>query len=193
MCHQKLMTAIITRRWCMKQIRSWVMGALCAAVLSFASMPFNPHAAEAQTDAAGVAGAYAEEVAADASAEIFTAFILHADGTFTLIDSSDTQQLVFVGAWRQADALTVEGTVIGADIPLPSDPGGGMTGPPSLEVSERDYMVVFQDNTYETATVTSTRGTVDSFTAQRVAAPMQTAPTPTPTPAPTPAPAPPAQ
>ena len=159
----------------MKPSRLLTIGTVFAAVLSFALASFSPPAPEAQPPAAGVAGAYAEEIIAEQSTENFTTFILHTDGTMTLVESSSRQQNTFVGTWQQAaDGLTVEGTVVGANISPVTEPIG--MDPPPLEVSERDYSIVFQDNTYQIATVTSTRGPVDSFAARRISAPAPPAP-----------------
>ena len=91
------------------------IGIVLTAVLSFALVLFSPSAAKAQTAPQGVAGAYAEQSDAEQITESFTTLILHADGTFMLVEASDRQQKTFVGTWQQGDALTVEGTVVGAD------------------------------------------------------------------------------
>ena len=157
----------------MKPNHLWVIGILFAVVLSFALVPFGPGAAEAQER--GPAGAYAElTTATNTPGEIYTTFVLHADNTFTIIDSRATQQVMFVGTWRQVDGLIVEGTVIGVNIPADETPQPAQQ--PQLDINERDYSIVFESPSLDTATVTSTRGPVDSFTAQRIAVAIQLPP-----------------
>jgi hypothetical protein len=159
------MTAITTRRMFMKRSRLLIMGIVLTAVLSFALVSFNPPATEAQGSPAGVVGAYAEQFESEQSTGTFTFFSLHADRTFTLVEVSGGQQKTFVGMWQPVDALTVEGRVIGAEIGV-TTPGG--MDPPPLDVDDRDYTIVFQNNTYEAATVTSMSGDTAPFTVQRI-------------------------
>src|SRR5688572_2854292 len=143
------------------------------AVIVLAITLCGPPMADAQGRAARVAGAYTEVVSATSIPESYTTLVIHPNGTFAVIESTLTGQQTFVGAWSFLDGLIIEGNAVGVQVSAPDPTGINL---PQLEVSERSYMIVFNDKSYLAGTVTSTSGALTSFAIERIMAPVQPEP-----------------